>query len=262
MDVVNSTNFAVLGLMEGAEPVSPTLVQTSFVLDGPTPLECHGESHDSLGEDSSPSLFLEINVCAPETPIMGEFSTQYVHSREEHEMQLGRSVDMDADATGTAHLRPLSTLMQLSPDDPWRTSVGLYLSFHLQMQSAEMPFDLLNDKISFLGGVQDLFWAGTDDGPEFDEVCLPQVMMAKLDMLMPAELKHSMDRVPSPLTAQDIIIQDLDVPPVMSSMTEMATNIPLHMLPTSIRRLRHCPICPMANVLVALYSYRTNQNLL
>ena len=68
------------------------------------------------------------------------------------------------------------------------------------MQSAEMSCDLLNDKISFLGSTQDSFWAGADDGLEFDKVCLPQVMMATLDMLMPARLKHSMDRGPSPLT--------------------------------------------------------------
>ena len=164
---------------------------------------------------------------------MNELSTQYVHDREEGEVRLGRGENMDADMNGTAHLHPLSTLTQLSPDDPRRTSVDLYSSFHLQMQSAEMSFDLLNDKISFLGGAQDSFWAGADDGPEFDEVCLPQAMMAKLDVLVPNELKRSADRVPSPPTAQDVVVQDVDVPPVMSPTTEMATNIPLPMSPAT-----------------------------
>ena len=48
-----------------------------------------------------------------------------------------------------------------SATDPRRTSVDLQSSFRLQLQNAEMSFDLLNDKISFLG--HDSFWTGTDD---------------------------------------------------------------------------------------------------
>ncbi|THH26660.1 hypothetical protein EUX98_g7524 [Antrodiella citrinella] len=48
-----------------------------------------------------------------------------------------------------------------SATDPRRTSVDLQSSFHLQLQNAEMTFDLMNDKISFLG--HDSFWVGNDE---------------------------------------------------------------------------------------------------
>lgn len=51
-----------------------------------------------------------------------------------------------------------------SPHDPRRASVDLYSSFSMQMQSSDMSFDLLNDKISFLAQQdQDSFsfWGGS-----------------------------------------------------------------------------------------------------
>ncbi|TCD64015.1 hypothetical protein EIP91_004683 [Steccherinum ochraceum] len=62
-------------------------------------------------------------------------------------------------STSTLVTRRLSPTT--SATDPRRASVDLQSSFRLQLQNAEMSFDLLNDKISFLG--HDSFWTGADD---------------------------------------------------------------------------------------------------
>ncbi|CCL98647.1 uncharacterized protein FIBRA_00649 [Fibroporia radiculosa] len=64
-------------------------------------------------------------------------------------------------------LRPPSS-NTISPNDPRRTSVDLHASFSMHMQSAEMSFDLLNDKISFLGHGADSFWMGGQADPDSD----------------------------------------------------------------------------------------------
>ncbi|KAF7789606.1 hypothetical protein EIP86_000552 [Pleurotus ostreatoroseus] len=57
-----------------------------------------------------------------------------------------------------------------SPNDPRRASVDLHSSFSLQMQSSEMSFDLLNDKISFISQGQDSFssWPAVDEDDTMD----------------------------------------------------------------------------------------------
>lgn len=47
--------------------------------------------------------------------------------------------------------------------DPRRTSVDLQSSFSMHLQSSEMSFDLLNDKISFLSNHSESFWPGMSD---------------------------------------------------------------------------------------------------
>ncbi|KAJ3542620.1 hypothetical protein NM688_g5953 [Phlebia brevispora] len=55
-----------------------------------------------------------------------------------------------------------------SPNDPRRISVDLHSSFSIQLQSPEMSFDLLNDKISFLSQGQDSFWTAADEDDTMD----------------------------------------------------------------------------------------------
>ena len=214
-EVVNSINFSSLAIAE--DPAAPVAaLQAPFVLQEAAPIGI-------VNRASSP--FPEINVCAPETPILEEFDVPT-------SFNLGRELQDDHDDEDeapltVAHLRPTSTLTQLAPDDPRRTSVDLYSSFHLQMQSAEMSFDLLNDKISFFGGAQDSFWAGADDGPEFDEVCAPPAMMAGLDRL---GVQTSAAAAGSP--AQAALAWDDDLPAVMSPTTAAAISVPLPMSPT------------------------------
>jgi len=56
-----------------------------------------------------------------------------------------------------------------SSHDPRRTSVDLYSSFNLQLQSPETTFDLLNDKILFCGGsAMDSFLNAMGEEDSFD----------------------------------------------------------------------------------------------
>ncbi|KAI0649043.1 hypothetical protein C8Q79DRAFT_1007616 [Trametes meyenii] len=183
--VINSINFSALAISDDVTPTAeyaPVLETDDF---------------------RPPSPFPEINVCAPETPTVPEFD-------------LGVDEEpIAAHAAIGSTLRPPSSLTQLSPDDPRRASVDLYSSFHLQMQSAEMSFDLLNDKISFLGNGQDSFWAGGDDTMfEFDE-----------EKRVPA-----VEEVQRMLTPPVEVAQEIDVPTIFSP-TEVAATIPLPMSP-------------------------------
>ncbi|KAI0359787.1 hypothetical protein OH77DRAFT_1517397 [Trametes cingulata] len=208
-EVINSINFSALNVSENNTPTiehAPALHEEN--VEGGRP----------------PSPFPEITVCAPETPVMPDFEPK------QHEEPAVAS------AMNGSTLRPPSTLTQLSPDDPRRTSVDLYSSFHLQMQSAEMSFDLLNDKISFLGNAQDSFWAaGEDPMFEFDEENRapaaklrpkPKSQEEKLSPVEEAPLEP-VERVFSPPAR---IAQMIDIP-VVSSPTETAVRIPLPMSP-------------------------------
>ncbi|OJT06647.1 hypothetical protein TRAPUB_2505 [Trametes pubescens] len=147
-EVINSITFSALSIAE----------------DAATTAEQSPLSRKEVSEDGRvPSPFPEITICAPETPSVPDF--HFEHNEEPSETP----------ATSQSRLRPTSALTQLSPDDPRRTSVDLHSSFHLHMQSDDMSFDLLNDKISFLGNAQDSFWAGGDDTMfDFDEEnCVP-----------------------------------------------------------------------------------------
>ena len=55
-----------------------------------------------------------------------------------------------------------------SSADPRRISVDLYSTFSFQMQSPDMSFDLLNDKVSFLTQGQDSPWSGIDEDDTMD----------------------------------------------------------------------------------------------
>ncbi|KAI0775129.1 hypothetical protein BD413DRAFT_294339 [Trametes elegans] len=169
-------------------------------------------------EGSRPSsLFPEINVCAPETPVVTEFD-------------LGNDEEHDEKPVGSGStLRPPGSLTQLSPDDPRRTSVDLYSSFHLQMQSEDMSFDLLNDKISFLGNAQDSFWAAGEDAMfEFDERPVPALKVKH-------EKRMSFGDAPVALFERAFSVphefhHDMEVP-VVRSPTDVALHVPLPMSP-------------------------------
>ncbi|KAH9902706.1 hypothetical protein C8Q73DRAFT_16825 [Cubamyces lactineus] len=163
-EVINSINLSAMGISDDGAPDAEHALSQALETTEPE-VETETEARD----DRLASPFPEINICAPETPVLAEFDLERPGQEESESVQ-----DVVSPATRGSTLRPPSTLTQLSPDDPRRASVDLYSSFHLQMQSAEMSFDLLNDKISFLGGAggQDSFWAGGDDADamfEFDE---------------------------------------------------------------------------------------------
>lgn len=205
-DVVNSINSSIMSLSQESTPTNPH------------PNRIQEAEHFMNNRPSSP--FPEINVCAPETPSIEHFDVPTNDERASNPPMVPAS-----------HLRPTSRLTQLPPDDPRRTSVDLYSSFHLQMQSEEMSFDLLNDKISFFGHGQDSFWAAGDDAMEFEEMGLPPALKAKVDKLisfteLPSE--HIERTVSPPVKA----VQAVEVLSVVSPTTEIAVNVPLPLSPT------------------------------
>ena len=99
------------------------------------------------------------------------------------------------------------------------------------MQSADMSFDLLNDKVSFLGHGQDSFWGGGDDTLDFSEICVPSAMKAKLDQLVPiASPVEVMPKRYEPVFSPPT--KTIAAPLVMSPTTETAMKVPLPTSPT------------------------------
>lgn len=203
-EVVNSINFSSMSISEDVT-----------LTDGhhPTEESCEGAASRPL------SSFPEINVCAPETPCVDTFQLP-----EDDEV-------IDVPLLTSSHLRPTSMRSHFSPDDPRRASVDLQSSFHLQMQSAEMSFDLLNDKVSFFGNGQDSFWSGGDDTLDFSEICVPPAMKAKLEALVPVAIAPPETSQPvfSPPTKASPVFER---PAAMSPTTEAAAKVPLPLSPT------------------------------
>ncbi|KAI9066237.1 hypothetical protein FKP32DRAFT_1673986 [Trametes sanguinea] len=203
-EVINSINLSALTVSEDTTPTA----------EYPPALEV---------EETRPSSpFPEINICAPETPLRADFDVKQAQATDEVPAMTGST------------LRPPETLTQLSPDDPRRTSVDLYSSFHLQMQSVDMSFDLLNDKISFLGNGQDSFWAGGESGDdtmfEFDEENhVPAMEKRRLSISEGQDALASFAHVHTPPARKAQSEQSS----VVRSPTEEAAKVPLPMSPPS-----------------------------
>lgn len=198
-EVINSITFSALSIAD----------DTTTAADQP-PL-----FRKEVSEDGRvPSPFPEITICAPETPSVAHFD-------------LGHNEEpIETSATSQSRLRPTSALTQLSPDDPRRTSVDLHSSFHLHMQSDDMSFDLLNDKISFLGNAQDSFWAGADDTMfDFDEENCKPATNGNKNRLAPVEEQPTETRrvFSPPKVAIDVLVANT---PVTTAM-----RVPLPMSP-------------------------------
>lgn len=128
-----------------------------------------------------------------------------------------------------------------SASDPRRTSVDLQSSFRLQLQNADMSFDLLNDKISFLG--HDSFLESTDSDPiDFKkeeeammiiaEECEMRAALADPDgtcatFVVLFHLHHLMfatsAAVPSSATADSLVFS---VPPLSTPSTVRRQSVP------------------------------------
>lgn len=206
-EVINSINFSSMSLSESISASSSLPAQETEIV------------HAAPSRPSSP--FPEINVCAPQTPVTEGFDT----SQEQYDPP-----------TAASHLRPPTSLTQLSSEDQRRTSVDLYSSFHMQMESTDMSFDLLNDKVSFFGNGQDSFWSGGDDTLDFGELCVPAAMKAKLDQFVAAPAADTASKYeavfsPPAKTVFTPPSKALNTP-IMSPTTETALNVPLPVSPT------------------------------
>jgi hypothetical protein len=140
--------------------------------------------------------FPNINICPPDE----ELPSPSYHNEND-------AAVTSADFSPT-HLSPnsstTSTYMRrhninTDANDPRRASVDLQTSFSIHLQSADMSFDLLNDKISFFGQPQDsLFWPGV---PEED---------AEVDTLDFTEDVQNMSEIVDEATEADQPLADDD----------------------------------------------------
>lgn len=162
----------------------------------PDPMVVAGSPNSSMLWDDPNTLVPVVSAAPSGAPLASvinsiNFASLSLHSpepsRELFGRSFGHSVTPQIAVTGpeSSHTSPVSQTPQrlfgthlssspstsalvtrrLSPStsatDPRRASVDLQSSFRLQLQNADMSFDLLNDKISFLG--HDSFWTGADD---------------------------------------------------------------------------------------------------
>ncbi|KAH9928359.1 uncharacterized protein B0H18DRAFT_255577 [Fomitopsis serialis] len=166
-DVINSINLSALTI-SGSAPPSPLANRSPLPplreeADGDYSDEDDGMRADYGEMEDTVSIPLLITVSSP--------TGAYEESNSLTDLVLPVSSDSPTD-----RLFASSTVVPLPPtrrpllrnripnDDPRRTSVDLHTSFSMQMQSTDMSFDLLNDKISFHAG--DSMWAGGDEDDE------------------------------------------------------------------------------------------------
>ncbi|KAI0925684.1 hypothetical protein AcV5_008355 [Taiwanofungus camphoratus] len=145
-EVINAINLSAMTI-SAAEPSTPTTLCGSSK---------RVQENEEAADTSLSPEFPQIRVCSPPPSDSSAVTIALQPSPPTNRLTAGSAPT----------LRPPSAT-QISVDDPRRTSVDLHTSFSLHMQSAEMSFDLLNDKIPFLGSAQDSFWAGIDDA-DFD----------------------------------------------------------------------------------------------
>lgn len=143
-EVINSINLSAMSIS------TPT--PTSFAATE----DIKSQAEDTKeGADDMDAMFPQIMICPP--PPSDTTSESLPTSPRER---------FSSSTLAPPARRPLSN-SSIPADDPRRSSVDLHASFSVQMSSAELSFDLLNDKISMLG--QDSFWAGADaDDEDFD----------------------------------------------------------------------------------------------
>lgn len=135
---INEIDFSSLTLSESTGPL------TSVNFDG-----VPSEDEEEFGPAAH---FPQINVCAPESltssPATRTSPTVLVHNQS--------PIHSPDNAEYISPTRRMSTVNLLKAN---RTSINLQESFNMHIQSPELSFDLLNDKISFISGPQDSFWA-------------------------------------------------------------------------------------------------------
>ncbi|KAK7682512.1 hypothetical protein QCA50_014312 [Cerrena zonata] len=122
---------------------------------------------DSSGETATPAsgMFPEISVSLPEVEIAPPTPTESMSPITSPVSQTGIISNLMTTPNTSMTSRP--NHLTTSSADPRRTSVDLQSSFRLQLGSPDMSFDLLNDKISFLGQDGSFWGMGEDDTLDF-----------------------------------------------------------------------------------------------
>lgn len=189
-DVINSINLSAMDI-SGSEPPSPLANRSPL-----PPLKEEADADDSDAEDEDFEARHgepEDTVCIPLLITVSSPTGTYEESNSLTDMVLPPSSESPTDrlfASSNVDVppptrRPLLKT-RVANDDPRRASVDLQASFSMQMQSAEMSFDLLNDRISFQAG--DSMWVGGDDEDEaFDMAAEMKKMEAAANAFERAE---------------------------------------------------------------------------
>ncbi|KAG6899778.1 hypothetical protein C0993_006964 [Termitomyces sp. T159_Od127] len=165
---------------------------------------CPRPSSDcELGNEDQPAILGEIET--PEvtiTPIdepsnaVSAFSLE-VHPSEKDTLQPGASSPLSESSISIEH--PRSTLRlsppKTPPHDKKRHSIDLATSFHLQLQSEEASFDLLNDKISLFASTSsmDSFLDGMEDD-DFDMAAEEAKLQATIDSIQLEDGESKVDK--------------------------------------------------------------------
>ena len=131
--------------------------------------------------------------------------------------------------------------VQTSSADPRRTSVDLQSTFSLHMQSADMSFDLLNDKISFLNASNGS-WLIVDADKDDDTFEFAKVNVDEEDTL---DLKQAQKRIEGMLQKCEPIREE--------SLDEIVVEIP------RVKELSTSPLSPIfAHILTSCAQHRRN----
>lgn len=138
-------------------------VINSIILPGFVPVASFAtgeDAKDTFANTACDSSCPSINICPPDEEVMDDDD-----QRPESSYHL--SPTSFSQSSSGIRRQPVST----SANDPRRVSVDLYSSFSLHMQSADLSFDLLNDKISLFGQPQDpshSLWPGLPEDDILD----------------------------------------------------------------------------------------------
>lgn len=125
-------------------------------------------------ETSKTNSFTPTNSTEPSEPPLGDTFIPIVVSRSSPHASImplpepGPELESDEENAPSARLRPNPP--NTSSNDRNRVSVDLHASFQMQMQSEDMSFDLLSDKLSFLNPQNGMesFLSTVEDDPSFD----------------------------------------------------------------------------------------------
>ncbi|KAI0090969.1 hypothetical protein BDY19DRAFT_667501 [Irpex rosettiformis] len=138
------------------------------VITAPAPLGTPlADIINSINYGTSPS----ISICPPDDDIVFEPEYESPLPRNSHPSTSEDShLSPDSSLTSFRAAGTLRRTITSSANDPRRISCDLQSSFSLVMQSSEMSFDLLNDKISFFGQgqQQESSWPGEHEDDILD----------------------------------------------------------------------------------------------
>ncbi|OCH88554.1 hypothetical protein OBBRIDRAFT_795097 [Obba rivulosa] len=219
-DVINSINMTSCSISE--PPSSPLSLRSPLSA-------CIYPSFECEDEDQDP--FPTITVAPP--PPTGIPEEHVITSPIAYSPAPFRDSSLD---------EPFPRVQRRSPkarmDDPRRMSCDLQSSFNMHLSSADMSFNLLNDRISFLSTEHDSMWAGQED--DFDmkaEEKALNCLVGEQEALQPL-IEEGSGLLHSPSSRGDVLP---DVPIESNSpLSQEPTLLPLFRVPTQIEK----PVVP------------------